>query len=73
MRSLSSGPEQAKLSGRGNAREVRICWGGGGVWGHAPQKFFGNFRRSEIDSGAFWDTCLSWQGTCYKFTIVYAC
>ena len=36
-----------------------------------PPGNFWNFRRSEIDSGAFWDTCLSWQGTCYKLTIVY--
>ena len=28
-----------------------------GVWGHAH---FLNFRRSEIDSVAFWDTFLSW-------------
>ena len=29
------------------------------VWGHAPPGNFWNFRRSEIDSGAFWDTCTS--------------
>ena len=40
MRSLSSGPEQAKLSGRGNAREVRICWGRGSG-GMPPRNFFG--------------------------------
>ena len=27
-----------------------------GVWGHAPPRKFLNFRRSVIDSGAFWDT-----------------
>ena len=28
-----------------------------GVWGHAPHpRKFLSFRRSEIDSGAFWDT-----------------
>ena len=43
----------------------------GGVWGHAAPGNFWNFRRSEIDSGAFWDTCRSWQGTCYKLTIAY--
>ena len=31
-----------------------------GVWGHAPPGNFLNFRRSEIDSVAFWDTFLSW-------------
>ena len=31
-----------------------------GVWGHAPP---GNFRRSEIDSDAFWDAFPAWQGT----------
>ena len=30
-----------------------------GVWGHAPPGNFLNFRRSEIDSVAFWDTFLS--------------
>ena len=35
-----------------------------GVWGHAPPGNFWNFRRSEIDSGAFGDTCTSWKGTC---------
>ena len=39
----------------------------------SPPGNFWNFRRSEINSGAFWDTCLSWQGTCYKLTIVYTC
>ena len=42
-------------------------------WGHCPPGKYWNFRRSEIDSDAFWDTCLSWQGTCYKLTIVYTC
>ena len=32
------------------------------VWGHASRKFF-NFRRSEIDSGAFWGDFPQWQGT----------
>ena len=31
----------------------------GGSGGHAPPGNFWNFRRSEIDSGAFWDTCTS--------------
>ena len=33
-----------------------------GVWGHAPQEFL-NFRRSEIDSGAFLGDFPQWQGT----------
>ena len=28
----------------------------GGVWGACPPGNFLNFRRSEIDSVAFWDT-----------------
>ena len=41
-----------------------------GVWGHAPAGNFWNFRRSEIDSGAFWDTCTSWKGTCINYTLL---
>ena len=29
-----------------------------GVWGHAPPGNILNFRRSEIDSVAFWDTSI---------------
>ena len=56
----------------GQARSLILEWGGslfsiGGpravateVWGHAPPGKFLNFRRSEINSLAFWDTFLSW-------------
>ena len=40
-----------------------------GVWGHGPPGNFWNFRRSEIDSGTFWDTCTSCQRYMYKLTI----
>ena len=33
-----------------------------GIWGMPPRKFM-NFRRSEIDSGAFWDAFPALQGT----------
>ena len=34
-----------------------------GIWGHAPPRKFLNFRRSEIDSGAFWCDFPQWKGT----------
>ena len=36
-------------------------WLGG--FGAYPPKYFLNFRHSEINSGAFWDAFLAWQGT----------
>ena len=32
-----------------------------GFWGHAPRKFL-YFRRSKVDSGAFWGDFPQWQG-----------
>ena len=34
----------------------------GGSGGMPPQEIL-NFRRSEIDSGEFWDAFPAWQGT----------
>ena len=52
----------SKLNLSGPARACARAHLLGGSGGMPPR----NFRRSEIDSGTFWDTCLSWQGTCYK-------
>ena len=70
-----TGPEQAKFkwSGQSMCTMRAKCASARGVWGHAPPGDFWNFRCSEIDSGAFCDSCLSWQCTCYKLTIVYTC
>ena len=40
-----------------------------GGLGACPPGNFWNFRRSEIDSGAFWDTCTSWKGINYTLLV----
>ena len=44
---------------------AQLLGGSGGMPSDPPPPGnFGNFRRFEIDSGTFWDTCTSWKGTC---------
>ena len=73
---LLPGPEQAKFNWSGRSmctmRAMRASarMVVGGSCGHAPQEILDVLGSILVH---FWDTCLSWQGTCYKLTIVYAC
>ena len=73
---VSLSQARSKLNLSGLARACAQCAQSmhllGGLEACPPGNFW-NFRRSEINSSAFWDTCLSWQGTCYKLIIVYTC